>query len=69
MPKTQTFIEYLKDWRKKKPIKLRADGTPIDDLGRTSGEIRTSAPHPLKKGGRGKDSIPGLKKLAIRELE
>jgi len=57
MAKEKSFIEYMRDWRKKKPIKLRADGTPIDDSGWTSGEIRISAPDPLKRKGKKKGRV------------
>ena len=50
MAKPQSFIEYLKDWRKKKPIRFNTKGIPIDNLGETDGVIRLSAPDPLKKG-------------------
>lgn len=50
MAKSQSFTEYLKDWRKKKPVWFNAAGIPIDNLGEGDGVIRLSAPHPLKKG-------------------
>jgi len=57
MAKEKSFTEYMRDWRKKKPIKLRADGTPIDDSGWTSGEIRISAPDPLKRKGKKRERV------------
>jgi len=57
MAKEKSFTEYMKDWRKKKPIKFRADGTPMDDSGATSGEIRTSAPDPLKRKGKKRERV------------
>jgi len=50
MAKEKSFTEYMRDWRKKKPIKLRAEGLPLDNLGETDGVIRLSAPDPMKKG-------------------
>jgi len=50
MAKSQSFIEYLKDWKKKKPIRLNTKGVPIDNLGEGDGVIRLSAPDPMKKG-------------------
>jgi len=50
MAKEKSFIEYMKDWRKKQPMKFNADGIPMDDSGEASGVIRLSAPDPMKKG-------------------
>ena len=50
MAKEKSFAEYMKDWRKKQPMKFNAEGLPIDNLGETDGVIRLSAPDPLKKG-------------------
>ena len=50
MAKEKSFVEYMKDWRKKQPMKFNAEGLPIDNLGETDGVIRLSAPDPLKKG-------------------
>ena len=47
----------MKDWRKKKPIKYRTDGTPMDDSGATSGVIRGSAPHPLDLKGKKRERV------------
>ena len=47
----------MEEWRKKKPIKIRADGTPIDDAGWTSGEIRISAPDSLKRKGKKRERV------------
>ena len=57
MAKEKSFTEYMEDWRKKKPIKLRADGTPMDDSGATSGVIRGSAPHPLDLKGKKRERV------------
>jgi len=57
MAKEKSFTEYMKDWRKKQPIKFRADGTPMDDSGATSGEIRTSAPDPLERKGKKRERV------------
>jgi len=57
MAKEKSFEEYMRDWRKKKPIKLRADGTPMDDSGATSGVIRGSAPHPLDLKGKKRERV------------
>ncbi len=57
MAKEKSFTEYMKDWRKKKPIKYRADGTPMDDSGATSGVIRGSAPHPLDLKGKKRERV------------
>jgi len=57
MAKEKSFIEYMRDWRKKKPIKFRADGTVIDDFGNASGEIRSSEPDPLKRKGKKRETV------------
>jgi len=57
MPKTQTFEEYFKNWKKKQPMKLMPDGTPMDDSGATSGVIRGSAPHPLDLKGKKRERV------------
>jgi len=50
MAKPQKFEEYMRNWKKKKPMKFNADGIPMDDSGAASGVIRLSAPDPMKKG-------------------
>jgi len=50
MAKEKSFIEFMRDWRKKNPIRFNAEGLPIDSLGETDGVIRLSAPNPMKKG-------------------
>ena len=50
MAKSQSFTEYLKNWKKKMPIRFNTRGIPIDNLGEGDGVIRLSAPNPMKKG-------------------
>ena len=57
MAKEKSFTEYMQDWRRKQPMKLRADGTPMDDSGATSGVIRGSAPHPLYLKGKKRERV------------
>jgi len=50
MAKSQSFTEYLKNWKKKMPIRFNTRGIPIDNLGEGDGVIRLAAPNPMKKG-------------------
>jgi len=50
MAKSQSFIEFMRSWKKKQPMKFNSKGIPLDNLGESDGVIRLSAPNPMKKG-------------------